>query len=312
IQKKETPVWYVEPCAGEGEYHVRRLRSDEEWADGKHPLPWPRLESLYEVLKDRDLTEMPPELRSWMDSVRQLNEQSDDFVVKGLHADSKGDGLQWLPSTLHVAMNYLREQDPVSVFEDNPVSYTSLVNYVRNFSPRFKAHTEVVHLNGFKSLEKRFFYKKRTWVSEAHGRFDQQRGVIMIDPDWRKGCSAYLAERAMVKADLHWQSATVLLTYPLSPKIEHKARTFNKKIRAQKPDLDLLTAELYINNPKWSPYLDEETAKHTSRWFGTGVLIAKPPYTTAERIRAALSAMCQELSKMPGASEMRVTVEKLV
>merc|ERR1712194_1001974 len=134
------------------------------------------------------------------------------------------------------------------------------------------AHTEVVHLEGFKSLEKRWFDK----------------------------------------ANKHWQSATVMLMYPLSPKIEHKARQFNKELRKQMPNLDLLTAELYISNPSWTPYLSEEEKKRLPRWHGCGVLIVKPPYTTAERIRAALAAMCQELSKMPGASEMRVTVEKLM
>jgi 23S rRNA A2030 N6-methylase RlmJ len=312
IQKKETPVWYVEPCAGEGEYHVKRLRSEEEFEGGRHPLPWPRLESLYEVLKDKDLDGMPPEIRSWMEAVRLMNDDSDDFVTKGLHAESEVDGIQWLPSTLHVALNLLREQDPVTVFEDNPVSYTALVNYVRNFSPRFKAHTEVVHLEGFKSLYHRFFTKNKNSTSKAHGKLDGQRGLVVIDPDWRRGCTAKQIERNVVDADKHWQAATVMVMYPLTPRTEHKARKLNKKIREMKPNLDLLTAELYVNNPRWTPYLSDEDKEHIPRWHGTGVLISKPPFTTAERIRAALAAMCQELSKMPGASEMRVTVEKLM
>merc|ERR1711972_655585 len=102
-----------------------------------------------------------------------------------------------------------------------------------------------------------------------------------------------------------------MMMYPLGPNFEHKARKFNKALRMSHKTLDLLTAELYVNNPEWSLDLEPDEADRVPRWFGCGVLISKPPWTTAERIRAALGTMCQELSKLPGASEMRITVEKL-
>ena len=38
---EESPVWYVEPCGGEGEYHVSRMRSE---IDERPPMKWPKVE----------------------------------------------------------------------------------------------------------------------------------------------------------------------------------------------------------------------------------------------------------------------------
>jgi hypothetical protein len=40
-QRQESPVWYVEPCGGEGEYHVGRMRDVD---DERQPMKWPRAE----------------------------------------------------------------------------------------------------------------------------------------------------------------------------------------------------------------------------------------------------------------------------
>lgn len=34
-------MWYVEPCGGEGEYHVSRMRSE---IDERPPMKWPKVE----------------------------------------------------------------------------------------------------------------------------------------------------------------------------------------------------------------------------------------------------------------------------
>ena len=40
---QESPVWYVEPCGGEGEYHVGRLRDSYEG----QPMKWPKAEEIW-------------------------------------------------------------------------------------------------------------------------------------------------------------------------------------------------------------------------------------------------------------------------
>merc|ERR1712060_213641 len=132
-----------------------------------------------------------------MDAVRHLNKRGESFEVRGdgADADPELDGVQWLPSTLSVALQLLRKQDPVTVWEDNPVSFAALFNFVRNFSPRFPAHVELVFREGFKSLEM-VFCKKKT-ISKAHGRLKGQRGCVLIDPDYTRGSEALRCEQAI-------------------------------------------------------------------------------------------------------------------
>ena len=40
---QESAVWYVEPCGGEGEYHVGRLRDSYEG----QPMKWPKAEEIW-------------------------------------------------------------------------------------------------------------------------------------------------------------------------------------------------------------------------------------------------------------------------
>lgn len=132
VQKAESPVWYVETCGGEGEYSVKNRKPDMK-------IEWPSVEGLYEVLEKQDMTYMPTELKAWMESVRFLNRESEggfDVTGAGAEADAQVEGVQWLPSTLLVALQSLRKQDPVTVFEDNPVAFAALFNFVRNFSPQ--------------------------------------------------------------------------------------------------------------------------------------------------------------------------------
>jgi 23S rRNA A2030 N6-methylase RlmJ len=323
VQKAQSPVWYVEPCAGEGEYHVSRLGHKRMAESGvRRPLDWPTTEVLYETLNNLDedqMMRMPKEVQGWMNVVRSLNEENPDFEVKGEAADARPeDGIQWLPSSLHCALQYLRPQDPVTLFEDNPASFASMFNFIRNFSERFAPHIELLFLDGFKSVEERFFKVNKRHVSEAHGsvrdeKGNKKRGVIFIDSDWNRGGEkTYWNERLVTEHKVHWNAATVVMTYPITPNQEVKVRNLNRRVRQSSKTLDLLTVEMYVNNPLWSPNLTEEEQIRVPRWRGCGCLISNPPYTTAERIRSAMGAICKELSKRDDALEMRVSVEKLV
>lgn len=300
VQKKESPIWYVEPCGGEGEYHVSRLRKPEE---ERPPMRWPTAEVLFEALEAQDMTYMPPEVRGWVESVRLLNRKQEDFEVRGPDADAdpQTDGIQWLPSTALMALRLLRKQDPVTIFEDNPVAFAALFNFVRNFGQTFDPHIELIFKDGLKSVVKRFIEKKT--ISKAHGPVNGQRGIVVIDADWTRGGEAYRCQDAVLRLRKHWRSATVLVTYPLGPDYEHKTRKLIKTVRDEDASLDLLLAEMFVDTPGWTASSPEPP------WRGCGVLISSPPHTCAERIRAALSVVCQELAALPGASEMRVVVE---
>mmetsp|Transcript_26261 Transcript_26261/g.81865 ORF Transcript_26261/g.81865 Transcript_26261/m.81865 type:complete len:415 (+) Transcript_26261:769-2013(+) len=304
VQKSETPIWYVEPCGGEGEYHVSRLRKP---GDERRPMHWPTAEVLFEALEGQDLTYMPPELRGWAEAVRALNRRQEGFEVQGLHADAdpEVDGIQWLPSTACVALRLLRKQDPVTIMEDNKVSFAALFNFVRNFGETFAPHIELVCKDGLRLTKRRFVWKEESAVSTAHGPLQGRRGIVFIDPDYSRGSEAYRCMDTVVLLRKHWRSATVVVTYPLGPTCEQKARKFNSKVREMDPSLDLLVAEIVVDTPGSAQGSDED------QWRGCGVLISSPPHTCAERIRAALGVVSQELSGLPGASEIRLTVEKL-
>jgi len=302
VSKKETPVWYIEPCGGEGEYHTSRLRTPD---DPKPPPRWPTAEALFEVLDEQDTTYMPPELQGWLQAMRTLNRQQEGFEVIGDRAQDVlcEEGVQWLPSTTLVALQRLRKQDPVTIFEDNPISFAAMFNFVRNFSARFNPHIELMFKDGFKFIEKMFVLRKV--ISKAHGNFNGQRGLVFVDADWTRGSEAVRIRDLVVKLRKHWRSATVMVTYPIWPDYEHKARKFNRSVKDEDNGLDLITAELYVDTPDWTPESEQV------RWRGCGVLISSPPHTTGERIRAALGVLCEELAQTPGASKMTVLVEEI-
>lgn len=305
VSKSEAPLWYVEVCGGEGEYHVSRGRRPEDEGPPPAGLRWPTAEALYEVLSKQDMTYMPPELRGWMDAVQLLNQEGDDFEVRGPGAvlAPKTAGIQWLPSTTLMALMRLRKQDPVTLFEDNPIAYAALFNFVRNFSPKLAPHVELTFRDGFRAT-RRFFVDK-SLESKAHGPLNSRRGLVFADADFARGREYQRLLDMVVPMRTHWRAATVVTTYPLNPFTEFKARKYLLDVRESDKSLQLLTAEIYVDNPDWEPEADEP------KWRGCGALIASPPHTTAERLRAALGVMCQELSKQPGALEMRVRVEEM-
>jgi len=301
VSKKETPVWYVEICGGEGEYHVNRLQQKGE--ETKKVLG-PTAEQVFDVLKDKDLTYLPPEIKGWFEATKFLNSPDQEFEVRGnseLRPNFEGDGIEWLSSTLLVALQTLRPQDPVTIFEDNPVCFASLFNFVRNFSSKVKPHIELIFNDGFQMARKMWMWKKVD--SKAHGKYAGQRGLVLMDPDWNRGSEAKRCQDVLLAlATKHWRSATVMITYPIASTYEEKARKLRDDIRELDPNLDLLEAELYIDTPGWTLESD------VPRWQGVGALIAQPPYTTAERIRSALTVLSEELAGVPGAESMRINV----
>jgi len=302
ISKSETPVWYIEPMAGEGEYHVSRLQ------EVGRPIPeevrWPTVEDLYQVLSDQDLTYMPQEIRSWYEAVRDLNAK--DFEVKGTEAKlgKQSQEIQWLPSTAYCAMKLLREQDPVTLYEEYEIAFSSLFNFVRNFSEELKPHLELAFDDGLIKLARIFIDKVDH--SKAHGKFMGQRGLIVIDSDFNRGGEVQRFAQIARQLHKHWRSATVMVTYPLKPATEVKFRNFVRAIRIDNPGMDLVSAELYVDNLRY-----REDNPDDQPWFGCGCLIMMPTNTTAERIRAAMGVFCQEMSKQPGAAEIRLKVEAL-
>lgn len=304
VAKKESPVWYVEPCGGEGEYHVGRMRDVD---DERQPMKWPRAEDLFSVLQEQDLTYLPPEVRGWMDAMNMLNFSDVDFEVTGDGAgkDPREDGIQWLPSTSVMALRLLREQDPVTIWEDNRTAFGPLFNFVRNWSSKFKPHIELIFKDGLKHCHRRWVQLKPGSISEVYGKYKGQRGVVFIDPDYTRGGEAERCQRIMVDLWKHWRSATVVVTYPIGPQYEKKARDFNMSVRKADKTLDLMTIEAYVENKDWHEDSKED------KWRGYGMLISQPPHTTQERATAALKVVCDALATMPNADPIHVRVERL-
>lgn len=321
VQKSPKPVWYVEPCAGEGEYHVSRLKGK---FDDRLPMMWPKAEDLYGVLKDQDLTYMPPEIQGWMRSVKMLN-NVDGWEVKGDSGEEQEEGLTWLPSTAFVALCLLRKQDPVTLWEDGRIAFAALFNFVRNWSSRFEAHIELLFKDGMKFAKRRWIERRKGAISEAHGPSAGQRGLVFIDPDYSRGGEADRCKELFLGLWKHWRAATVVMVYPIGPSYELKARKFNKQIKEADPTMDLITVEAYCENPprpdndrSEATQSDSESGKRSkpvrgdkAKWRGCGVLISLPPHTAAQRIEAAMNVIFEELGKMPEATPMHVIVEKL-
>ena len=304
VEKKESPVWYVEPCGGEGEYHVGRLRDSYEG----QPMKWPKAEDLYSVLEKQDLTYMPPEVKGWMDAMHMLNFAEDlDFEVTGEGAgkDPREDGIQWLPSTTLMALRLLRPHDPVTIWEDNRTAFGPLFNFVRNWSGKIKPHIELIFKDGLKQCHRRWVQHRPGSISDVYGKYNGQRGVVFIDPDYTRGGEAERCQKIMVDLWKHWRSATVVITYPIGPKYEKKARDFNQAVRQADKTLDLMTIEAYVENKDWHENSEED------KWRGYGMLISQAPHTTKERATAALKVVRDALAEMPDAEPIHVRIEKL-
>jgi len=298
VKKSEKPCWYVETCGGEGEYHASRLQGPN---DKRKPLLWPTTEIAYEALSTQDMTYMPMELRHWVETVRMLNSQ-EDFEVQG-DAISTNQSIEWLPSTTLMALRLLRKQDPVSLYEDNHVPFASLYNFARNFASQFEAPLELSFADGFRMMDKIFIEK--TKESKKHGKVQGRRGLVVMDPDYRRGSEALRCKRALVALRKHWYAATVMVFYPIRPEFVTKSKRFISEVRQSNESLDLLKAELYVETPNW------DELSELPKWRGCGVLISSPPYTTGERIQACLTVLADELGMLDGASPMHVKVEKV-
>mmetsp|Transcript_78476 Transcript_78476/g.198054 ORF Transcript_78476/g.198054 Transcript_78476/m.198054 type:complete len:499 (+) Transcript_78476:1007-2503(+) len=303
IAKSEKPIWYVELCTGEGEYHISRLAQPGD-DDLKLAVRWPRAEDVYEVLRDQDLEFYPPEIQGWMDGVKLLNASEDvqDFVEQGDKVDTAEGDLKWLPSTTLLALRKLREQDAVTLWEDNPIAFAALNNFMRNWSSKFEAKLELLYKNGIRDYDKIFCEKKVG--TKAHGQIDGRRGIILVDPSPRGGEIIHY-KKMFSRLHLHWKAATVVATYPTSEKNEVVVEKYLKDIRQADPHLDLLLAELTVDTPEYLRDIVD------SKWYGQGIIISNPSGETGERIRDAAASLCEEMSQHADATPMRVKVEKL-
>lgn len=282
---------------------------EEEIEPFKHKsiVMWPKVEDVYDVFSQLDTSYMPSELQGWVESVRMLNEASADFdtIASAELKEEFGGKVQWLPSSTLVALRLLRPQDPVTLFEDQAVSFAGLFNFVRNWSDKFACKIDVLKRPGFQAIKNRFVLRYPSCQSKLHGKLANQRGLIFVDPDWNRG-SLEVQTKLLIK-EMHkfWRASTVIITYDMTPENEHKVRQWIKDVQAEGPQLDLLTAEMFVQNPEFTENEDQV------KWRGCGALIVAPPFTTSERIRAAMAIICEEMAKVPGASEMHVRVEKV-
>jgi len=228
----------------------------------------------------------------------------------------KQEGPQWLPSTALMALRLLREQDPVTLWEENTFAFASLANFVRNWSSKFAPKIELIKKDGLRWAKRRWCEQKYgNWnkaVSPVFGQWEGQRGVVLLDPPLRQNRFVNVASEDLMK-DLHkhWFSATVVSTYVITPAREQKVRANHKKIRAHKKSMDLWTIELTVSNADYYDGCEMEGKPGKFRTWGC--LISGPPYTTCERAKDAMELIIEELGVMPEAkkSPMSVKVERL-
>jgi len=304
IQKSEKAIWYVETCAGEGEYHISRLQDPGH--DELHlNVRFPRFEDVYEVLRNQDLSFHPTEIQGFMEGMKLLNDSEDlkNFEEKGDKVDKVEGEVKWLSSTTLVACQRLREQDVVTLWEDNPIAFAALNNFMRNWSGKFKPKLELQHKNGFVEYDWKFGQKKKG--TKAHGQIGDRRGVVFADADWVRGGDRFQIVDMIQKLNRHWKAATVIATYPLNEDKEADVKRWLKDLRQADGKLDLLIAEFTVDTPEWLRDMVP------SAWYGQGIIISNPPGLAGQRIRDAGASLCEELSQHEDASPMRMKIQSL-
>lgn len=240
LKAKEAPFCVIDTHAGLGRYD---LASPEAQKTGE-------FRGGVQRLLDSDPKALPPELAPYLAVVRAMN---------------PGGGMRWYPGSPRLALDLMRPQDRLMLFELHPEDARTLSGLFAG-DPRVSVH----NADGYIGL-KAFVPPK------------QRRGLVLVDPPFeRKDEFARLA-RGLRQAHRRWATGHYVLWYPI--KARPPVAAFHDDLKAA-GIARILIAELLLRPPT-----DPE------RLNGCGLVLVNPPWQTD----AALSAMLPKLAELFGA-----------
>jgi 23S rRNA (adenine2030-N6)-methyltransferase len=181
-------------------------------------------------------------------------------VVRGLNPD----GLGVYPGSPLLVRKLFRTQDRLSAIELHPEDVNSLGAVFAG-----DIQVRVIHLDGWLALG-------------AHVPPKEKRGLVLVDPPFEEAGEWERLAAGLVKAHRRWPGGIYALWYPL--KDPREVGSFAAALKAMAIP-KVLRAELTVRNPSTPP-----------RLFGTGMIVANPPFTLEADLRQLLPALADVLA----------------
>lgn len=244
LAQKDKPFWYVDTHAGAAGYAL-----DEAWAQKNAEF-----ESGIGRLWSR--TDLPASLAGYVAQVRSLNPDG---------------ALRFYPGSSQLAMQMLREQDRMRLFELHSTESRNLRAHYARDSPRVMVQAG----DGFDGLKS---------VLPPPPR----RGLVLIDPSYEDKRDYARARAALEDAQRRFASGVYVLWYPVVQRRE--SREFPEALkRLQRKDW--LHAALTVKAPAADGY----------GLHGSGLFVLNPPWTLPAMLHEAMPYLAKVLGQDTGA-----------
>lgn len=237
---KDTPLWVVDTHAGAGAYSLDSTFAQKkgEFREGIGRL-WGR-------------NDLPPALIDYLDQVKRLNKDGE---------------LRHYPGSPQIALQMLREQDRLQLFELHTTESQVLQQHFANA----KRRVSVQAADGFAGL--------KAVLPPA-----SRRGLVLIDPPYEDKEDYRKVVAAMRGALQRFATGVYAVWYPQVQRQESQDLPGQLK---QLADRDWLHASLTVKAPE----------KHGLGLHGSGLFIFNPPWNLEASLQAALPVLVRLLGQ---------------
>jgi 23S rRNA (adenine2030-N6)-methyltransferase len=239
FNQKDKPYWFIDTHAGAGCYQL----------DSPHAKKNAEFESGIARLWSRN--DLPVEIADYVEQVRALN---------------SGDKLRLYPGSPLIALQLMRPDDRLRLFELHSTDYRLLCDNFKEAGRR----AAITHGDGFAEIKS---------VLPPPPR----RGLVLIDPSYEDKRD-YLRVVAAMKAALsRFVSGTYMIWYPQVQRGD--ARQLPEKLKKLAPDW--LNVSLTVHTPGADGF----------GMHGSGLFIINPPWTLEKILRNTMPMLTEALAQ---------------
>jgi 23S rRNA (adenine2030-N6)-methyltransferase len=249
LAQKDKAFWYIDTHAGAGAYDLRGeyARRSGEAAEGIEKL-WAR-------------DDLPRGLAEYREQIRLYN------VARG-----NGKSLRFYPGSPRIAMQMMRRQDRLRLFEAHPTDSRELRRAFAGEAPRVTLSDQ----DGFASLNALLPPPPR-------------RGLVLIDPSYEDKADYPRVITALKDGLERFATGSFLVWYPVISRRE--AQGFPSRLKRIRPE-GWLHASLTVS----APLPDGRGLQ------GSGVFLINPPWTLPKMLAEVLPYLVKHLGRDANAS----------
>jgi 23S rRNA (adenine2030-N6)-methyltransferase len=239
FNQKDKPYWYVDTHAGAGCYQLdsTHAKKNAEFESGISRF-WAR-------------SDLPPDVADYVEQVRAINH---------------GDKLRLYPGSPLIALQLMRPDDRLRLFELHSTDYRLLCGNFKEAGRR----AAIQQADGFAEIKS---------VLPPPPR----RGLVLIDPSYEDKRDYLRVVATMKEALGRFVSGTYMIWYPLLQRGD--TRQLPEKLKKLAPEW--LNVSLQIHAPR-----EDGFGMH-----GSGLFVINPPWTLAETLKATMPLIAEALAQ---------------